>query len=235
MRYAISDRGRCLARRLRGLGAGVILSGLVASGCATSSAKSEANESEVSVSVAASTTVLAAVVTTTPPSDPVQTAVAAATPAIVTPVVEVLPVPISPPTDENADEAVVELGSIEIPSLGLLTTLYEGIRLPTFDRGPGHWPGTAMPGEFGNAVIGGHRTSGDRPFRHLDDLVPGDPVVFTTVKGRFVYHVTSTEIVFPDDLRVINQNPGFTATLFACHPVGSTRERIIVHLSLVSS
>lgn len=225
----------CLPRRsLRGLGAGVMLSGVVFAGCATSSTESAARESEVSVSIGASTTVIAPAATTVPPSEPVQTTVAPS-PAIAAPVVQPLPVPVAPPTDIDADEAVVELGSIEIPSLGLSTTLYEGIRLPTFDRGPGHWPGTALPGEFGNAVIGGHRTSGTKPFRHLDDLVPGDPVIFTTLKGRFVYSVTSTEIVSPDELRVISQNPGFTATLFACNPVGSTRERIVVHLSLVSS
>ena len=140
--------------------------------------------------------------------------------------------PIPAPQDENAPEPVVELGSIEIPTLDVNATLYEGIRLPTFDRGPGHWPGTAMPGEFGNAVVGGHRTSYSKPFRYLDRLVPGDEVVFTTTAGRFVYRVTSTEIVDPYEMRVVNQNPGFTATLFACHPVGSTRERIVVHLSL---
>jgi sortase A len=138
-----------------------------------------------------------------------------------------------PPLDENAEEPVVELGTLQIPKLGVVATLYEGIRLPTFDRGPGHWPGTAMPGEFGNAVIGGHRTSKSKPFRYLDELVPGDEVVFTTSAGSFVYRVTSSEIVDPLETRLVNQNPGFTATLFACHPVGSTKERIVVHLTLV--
>lgn len=213
----------------------MMLSGLVFAGCAKSSAANVAKDPEVSVSIVASTTVLASAPTTVPPFEPVQTTVAPSSPAVVAPLVQPLPVPVAPPTDNDADEAVVELGSIEIPSLGLLSTLYEGIRLPTFDRGPGHWPGTALPGEFGNAVIGGHRTSSTHPFRHLDDLVPGDPVIFTTLKGRFVYSVTSTEIVSPDNLGVVRQNPGFTATLFACNPVGSTRERIVVHLSLVSS
>ena len=50
-------------------------------------------------------------------------------------------------------------------------TLYEGIRMSTLDLGPGHWPGTAMPGEIGNVVVGGYRTSKHRVFRHIDDLV----------------------------------------------------------------
>jgi sortase A len=47
-----------------------------------------------------------------------------------------------------------------------------------------------------------------------------------------VYRVTSTEVVTPDAIRIIDQTAAFTATLFACHPVGSTRERIVVHLEL---
>jgi sortase A len=163
---------------------------------------------------------------TLPPVAPPPPAAAPAAPALRT--------PIPAPVDENAAEPVIELGSIEIPKLGIDETLYEGIRLPTFDLGPGHWPGTAMPGEFGNAVVGGHRTSMSKPFRYLDRLVPGDDVVFNTDAGRFLYRVTSTEIVDPYEMRVVNQNPGFSATLFACHPVGSTKERIVVHLTLVT-
>ena len=37
-----------------------------------------------------------------------------------------------------------------------------------------------MPGQIGNMVIAGHRTSHDKAFRHIDQLVPGDEVIFTT-------------------------------------------------------
>jgi sortase A len=65
--------------------------------------------------------------------------------------------------------------------------------------------------------------------------VPGDEVIFNTPEGRFVYHVTSTQIVTPDAIWIIDQKPENTATLFACHPVGSTKERIIVHLRLAGT
>jgi len=145
-----------------------------------------------------------------------------------------LPVPVAPP-EPRAAEPRVELGSLEIPKLGVLRPLFEGVTLTTLDLGPGHWPGTAMPGQFGNVVVGGHRTSHDKPFRHVDQLVPGDEVIFTTPEGRFVYHVTLVEIVTPDAIWIIDQKPEYTATLFACHPVGSTRERIIVHLRLAGT
>lgn len=145
-----------------------------------------------------------------------------------------LPVPMAPP-DPRAPEPRIELGSIEIPKLGVVRPLYQGITLTTLDRGPGHWPGTALPGQLGNVVVGGHRTSHDKPFRHVDQLVPGDEVVFTTPEGRFTYHVELVEIVLPDAIWIIDQKPEYTATLFACHPVGSTRERIIVHLRLAGT
>lgn len=142
-----------------------------------------------------------------------------------------LPQPVAPPAP-RAKEAYVELGTIEIPKIGVAKKMLEGISLNTLDLGPGHWPGTAMPGQWGNVVVAGHRTSHDKPFRHLEKLVPGDQVIFTTGAGRFVYSVTGTSIVKPDAIYIINQTPEKTATLFACHPVGSTRERIVVHLAL---
>ena len=145
------------------------------------------------------------------------------------------PKPIAAPSDSRGKEAVIQVGSIEIPKIGLSTTMYEGIRLTTLDRGPGHWPGTAMPGAVGNVVVGGHRTSHDKPFRNIDKLQPGDQVIFDTANGRFVYAVTSTEIVTPDAIRIIDQTADKTATLFACHPIGSTRQRIVVHLALVDA
>ncbi len=147
---------------------------------------------------------------------------------------ETVPVPIAPPADSRGQEPVIELGSIEIPRLGLAAAMFEGIRLTTLDRGPGHWPGTAMPGATGNVVVAGHRTSHSKPFRHLEQLVPGDEVIFNTADGRFVYSVVSTEIVYPDAIHIIDQTPERTATLFACHPVGSTKQRIVVHLAMAA-
>jgi sortase A len=91
-----------------------------------------------------------------------------------------------------------------------------------------------MPGEPGNVVLAGHRTSHDAEFRDLDELEPGDEVIMHTLAGRFVYRVASTEIVPPEALWIIDQTPDRTATLFACHPPGSVRERIVVHLDLAT-
>jgi len=138
-----------------------------------------------------------------------------------------LPTPIAPPGPDEVDPEVL-LGTMEIPALMMSSPIYEGITDPTFDRGVGWWPGTARPGEPGNVVLGGHRTSTPRPFRYLEKLVPGDEIVFTVDGGEFVYRVTRTEVVTPDAMWIVDQTPAATATLFACHPPGSIKERIVV-------
>jgi sortase A len=143
-----------------------------------------------------------------------------------------LPVPEPPPPEDGSVDRRTELGQIEIPRLGLARTMYEGVRLSTLDLGPGHWPGTAMPGDLGNVVVAGHRVSHNQDFRDLDQLAAGDKVIFRTDAGRHVYRVVSTEIVNPDAIWIVDQANVHTATLFACHPPGSISQRIVVHLEL---
>lgn len=196
-----------------------------------------------SVTTSASTTTVAPT-TTTPPTTEAPTTTAAPTvpPTTVPPTTiwptETLPAqppaPIAPPTEASTDEPPIPLGGMAIPKIGLVTPLHEGIHLSTLDLGPGHWPGTAMPGEVGNAVIAAHRTSHGAEFRDIDQLVSGDEVRFATADGESRYRVTSTEVVYPNALWIVDPTPTATATLFACHPPGSVSQRIVVHLELVS-
>jgi len=104
--------------------------------------------------------------------------------------------------------------------------------------GIGHYEGTAMPGGVGNFAIAGHRTTYAKPFNRIAELQVGDPlVVRSTDNIWYVYRVTSTEIVRPSDVRVIDpvpDDPGAVPTerlitLTTCHPMFSARERYIVH------
>ena len=142
--------------------------------------------------------------------------------------------PIAPPPDPRGPETQIQLGGIEIPKLGVDAPLLEGIRLTTLDNGPGHWPGTAMPGEVGNVVVAAHRTSHGGPFRNIDQLVAGDMVMFTTDAGEIPYRVTGTQIVDPDAIWIVDPTVTPTATLFACHPPGSVSHRIVVNLELAA-
>ena len=143
--------------------------------------------------------------------------------------------PIDPPTNAYADEPQVVIGTIEIPKLGLSVPLNQGISLKSIDRGPSHWPGTALPGNVGNVVVAGHRVTHSKPFRHLDSLVEGDEIIYVVDGVRSVYAVTGHEVVTPDATWIVNQTQDATTTLFACHPPGSARYRYVVYGSLVSS
>ena len=98
------------------------------------------------------------------------------------------------------------------------------------------WPATTTlptsPGHLGNAVIAGHRVSHNKDFRNVDQLQPGDEIILSDDAGRYLYRVSRTEIVRPDAVWIVDPTPTATVTLFACHPPGSTRERIVVHLEL---
>lgn len=146
-----------------------------------------------------------------------------------------LPVPEPPPADPYADVPVVEIGAVVIPKIGVDHPVYEGITLTVIDHGPGHWPGSALPGRRGNAVFPGHRVTHSRPFYDLDLLAPGDEVSFRMRNGTFTYAVTGTQIVVPTDLWVVDQTDEHTMTLIACHPKHSARQRIVVKGELVRS
>lgn len=143
--------------------------------------------------------------------------------------------PIDVPDNSYAPEAVVKIGRIQVPRLGLDADMYNGVTLNNIDFGPSHWPGTAMPGQTGNVVIAGHRVTHTHPFREIQTMVPGDQVVFLVEGVRSVYEMVSNEVVTPAGTHIANQGPAATATLFACHPPHSAKYRFVVHLVLVET
>jgi sortase A len=142
--------------------------------------------------------------------------------------------PVTVPEDGYAPEKIVQIGSIEIPKIGLVHQIYEGITLNSIDLGPSHWPGTAYPGEIGNAVFAGHRVTHTHPFLRINELVQGDVVIFTVSGLRSVYKVTGSEVVRPSATWIADQTATATATLFGCHPPHSATYRYVVHLALDS-
>ena len=143
--------------------------------------------------------------------------------------------PQAPPVDPRAPTPIVDIGEIRIPKIGLVHRIYEGVTLTVIDQGPGHWPGSAMPGEVGNTVFAGHRVTHTHPMRHIDQLVEGDEVIFSTKDGVFTYRVTGHQIVTPQDVHIVDPTPDATMTIFGCHPPGSATQRYVVRGILASS
>ena len=203
----------------------VVLLGLSAlSGCAGDPQINASETTSTTTTVLAAATTVATTTTTT-----------TTTTTLFPPPPEQPETPIAPPLDTRGQDPYVEMGSIEIPSIDVSSQLLQGIRLTTLDLAPGHWPGTALPGRVGNSVISGHRTSYGGVFRNLDRLEAGDEILVHAYDGTHVYKVTEIEIVPPTALWIVDPTPTATITLFACHPPGSTRERIVVRADLVET
>jgi len=114
-----------------------------------------------------------------------------------------------------------------IPKIGLGEIVLEGVDSEELNAAPGHLPGTALPGQRGNAVISAHR---DRHFKHFDQLDVGDTI--TTEWGgqsdRWV--VISTRVIDADAPALVRTSDP-TLTLTTCWPiryVGTAPERLIV-------
>ncbi|HEX2153074.1 MAG TPA: class E sortase [Acidimicrobiia bacterium] len=162
-----------------------------------------------------------------PPDDP------ADTPTSTTPTstsTTVPPVEFSP---EEAGEEGSTLGRIAIPSLDVDEVLFEGVTRETLNMGPGHMPWTPVPGQPGNAVISGHRTTYGRPFYDLDKLEMGDRIEVETAVGLHVFEVREIHIVEPTDVWVTEPIPGAWLTLTTCHPRFSAAERLIIQAEMV--
>ena len=134
---------------------------------------------------------------------------------------------------EVAGEQGSTLGRMVIPTIDVDEVIFSGIDVATLKMGPGHMPGTPVPGQPGNAVISGHRTTYGRPFYDLDLLQDGDRIEVETATGRHVYEVRRTMIVAPDDVQVIEPLVGAWLTLTTCHPHFSAAERLIIQAELV--
>jgi len=170
--------------------------------------------------------------------------------------------PAAPFTPSPIDVSVGQpFAVIHIPRLagsdGYSRVVVEGVAQTQLAQGPGHYIGTAMPGEQGNASFAGHRVGRGSPFLDLDKLQPGDAIVVETSDAWFTYRVLGDratgdfttdpsgipgqEIVLPTQVSVISPTPGGPAagpasgaylTLTTCHPKFSARQRLIIHARL---
>ncbi len=141
------------------------------------------------------------------------------------------------PEDVPEPQAILPIqliGRIQIPKIGLDTDLRDQITQESIDLGPSHWPGTAGPGGFGNAVIAGHRNSHTAPFHDLGNLAPSDTIILVTGDHTLTYTVTELFVVAPDAVWITEQTPGHNLTLFTCHPLGQSSQRLVVRATLAA-
>jgi len=141
--------------------------------------------------------------------------------------------PSSPHAARTALAPRALVGRIEVPRLKLSAMVREGVDTRTLRGSAGHVPGSALPGEPGNAAFAAHR---DTFFRPLEGVRKGDQIAVTTPAGEFRYVVSGTRVVDPSDVAVLRSSNDARLTLVTCYPfdyVGSAPQRFIVTAKLV--
>jgi sortase A len=129
------------------------------------------------------------------------------------------------------------IGVITIDKIGVDKVVVEGTSVPDLRKGPGHYEGSPLPGQLGNAAIAGHRTTYGAPFGNLDQLATGDRISVRTVTGTWQYELTQDPFaVSPNQIEVLDPVPGeATLTLTTCNPRYSASERLVVKARLSGS
>jgi len=120
------------------------------------------------------------------------------------------------------------LGRIEISAIGVAAMIMEGVDGRTLRHAVGHIPGTPRPGQPGNVALAGHR---DTFFRGLRNIHKDDEITVTTLHGSYRYSVDSTQVVEPEDIKVLAATTDDFLTLVTCYPfyfVGPAPKRFIV-------
>lgn len=121
-----------------------------------------------------------------------------------------------------------------IPKIALDDIVLEGVTPAALNGGPGHLPGSSMPGEEGNAVISAHR---DRHFRRLGELAIGDTISTQTLTDSVMWRVVSRRVV-NREAPAIRAEQGEVLTLTTCWPMGylgGAPDRLILRAVPVST
>jgi sortase A len=140
----------------------------------------------------------------------------------------IVPPAIVQPAPAAAPAAGAVLGRLVIPRLGLSVTFRHGVGAPVLAQGPGHYPGTSLPGGGGTIAIAGHRVTHTRPFLRLNRLRKGDRVVLVLRGRRYRYRVFTMRIVPPHQVWPLRSRGGEQLVLTACHPPTTDVLRLVV-------
>jgi LPXTG-site transpeptidase (sortase) family protein len=136
------------------------------------------------------------------------------------------------PPDKHQAFAIIRVPSIDRLREGW--TVVEGVSRRDLRSGAGHMPQTALPGQPGNSVISGHRTTYGAPFHEFDELEPGDVIEVETATGVHTYEVRESIIVRPTEVWVTDAREGAWLTLTTCHPKFRSIQRLVVFAELVA-
>ena len=125
------------------------------------------------------------------------------------------------------------LGRIRISRIGLSSIVVENTDYwGSLSKGPGRYEQGSFPGLGQTTGIAGHRTTFAAPFRHIDSIRVGDPIVVQMPYGTFTYRVLRHRIVDNGDWSIMRKVGFDELVLSACHPLYSAAQRYVVFARL---
>jgi sortase A len=128
----------------------------------------------------------------------------------------------------GAIPAGTPVARLDIGRIDLHQVVVEGTGADQLRKGPGHLPVSPLPGQVGNAVIGGHRIAWGGPFAGVHDLRRGDLVQVVTGQGHFSYRVTSIKTLSHSDLSPLRASTDNRLTLLAAGDLSGSRRVVVV-------
>ena len=138
------------------------------------------------------------------------------------------------PVQTNPSTATTRPTHVTIASVGISTGIAIGTNVNAIVNSGRAvlYGGGGILGAPDHNIFFAHRTSAGGPFRNLDKVQVGSTFTLTGADGRkFVYLVNNKAIISPIPellLELAVEAGPITATLVACHPLGSTRQRILI-------
>ena len=119
-----------------------------------------------------------------------------------------------------------------IPRIHIEGYILEGSDERTLDKGFWHFPSATPFSTKGNVIIIGHRYLKLPPqrdtFYHLDWVKNGDKITLNTDQKVFTYIVREVKIIDSTDVTVLQQTENAQLTLITCHPLWTSRERLVI-------
>ena len=122
---------------------------------------------------------------------------------------------------------------LQLPKYGVNVVVVQGDGPGQLRDGPGHRPGTPLPGQRGNSIILGHRKAWGGPFGALAQMHKGDFIV-TQIRGKVtnplpvVYTVVSIHHVPASDTRLSGRSKDYRLTLVTGDGSLLSSDRLVV-------
>jgi sortase (surface protein transpeptidase) len=91
---------------------------------------------------------------------------------------------------------------VRVPKLGYQAVVRDGVSTAFFHYGPGHYPGTPMPGSPGNVGIAAY----DTHWIAWPRLTAGDQLEIHTRSGTYLYRIDSRRLISAADRTPLSQD-----------------------------